>query len=66
MTDIRKDIECVFGILKKRFRILRLPFEISKEDTGVHFRVCCVLHNMLLQRDGSAEIGEKEEHYIQQ
>ena len=66
VTDVRKDIECVFGIMKKTFRILKLPFEIRKEGVGVHFRVCCVLHNMLLKHDGSAEIGAEEEHYIRQ
>ncbi|KAL7526183.1 hypothetical protein ACHAWF_001665 [Thalassiosira exigua] len=49
LESVRKDVECVFGILKKRWRIL---------DNGIRFRnmrvgemvfvSCCVLHNMML------------------
>jgi hypothetical protein len=55
-------MECVFGILKKRWRIL---------DNGIHFRsmekaervftVCCILHNMMLtemeSRDSDVPVG---------
>jgi hypothetical protein len=53
LESMRKDIECTFGILKSRFRILknaiRLYFEDDIEDL---FRTCAVLHNILLQFDG--------------
>ena len=49
LESVRKDVECTYGILKKRWRIL---------DYGIHyydmkkcekvFTVCSVLHNMLL------------------
>ena len=26
LESVRKDVECAFGILKKRFRILKVPF----------------------------------------
>ena len=49
IESIRKDVECVFGILKKRWKIL---------DYGIRFRdidvvkkvfvVCCMLHNNML------------------
>jgi hypothetical protein len=49
LKGIRKDVECTFGILKKRWRI---------SDNGLHyhdmkkcemvFTVCCVMHNILL------------------
>jgi hypothetical protein len=55
IESIRKDVECVFGILKKRWRIL---------DYGIQFRnihlvekvfvVCCMLHNnMLLEMEST-------------
>ena len=49
LESVQKDVECVFGILKKRWAIL---------DRGIRFRnmlvgekifvSCCVLHNMML------------------
>jgi hypothetical protein len=59
--SVRKDIECTFGILKGRFRILKLPvYYHSNSKNAVHgkrkvdnvFFTCCMLHNMLLQWDG--------------
>jgi hypothetical protein len=53
LESVRKDIEDVFGILKGRFRILKLPLMFHKKaqiDNIVH---CCVaLHNMLRDWDG--------------
>ena len=53
LESMRKDIECTFGILKGRFRILknaiRLKFE---DDIEALFRTCVFLHNILLQFDG--------------
>ena len=49
--SVRKIIERVFGILKKRFRILWLP-TLVKDTSEVEdmVKVCCVLHyNMCLQ-----------------
>jgi hypothetical protein len=47
---IRKDVECTFGILKKRWRILDYGFNYySMKDCEKIFTVCCVLHNMLLE-----------------
>lgn len=49
IESVRKDVECTFGILKKRWRIL---------EYGIHFRnleliesiflTCCVLHNIMV------------------
>jgi hypothetical protein len=50
---VRKDIECVFGILKKRFLYLKHPIRIhSPECIERVFVTCCVLHNILLDYDG--------------
>ena len=67
VSATRKDIECTFGIMKKRFRILRLPLlfrPITK--IGTIFRCCAILHNMLLDYDGLADIGQEESHWIAQ
>ena len=43
LESVRKDVECCFGRLKKRFRILRLPFmfvyEAQIHDTFHCFRL---------------------------
>jgi hypothetical protein len=53
LESVRKDIEGVFGILKVRFRFLKnfnnLRHQSSIDDA---FTTCCILHNMMLRRDG--------------
>jgi hypothetical protein len=49
----RKDVECVFGILKSRFLSLANPIEyMSPFDIEYMMKCCCILHNMLLIYDG--------------
>ena len=53
VESVRKDIECIFGILKKRFLFLKHPIRLHCPDK-IHraFVTCCVLHNILLDYDG--------------
>lgn len=49
IESVRKDVECTFGILKRRFRILKVPMPYtSKEQVENIMFTCCVLHNILL------------------
>ena len=51
--SMRKDVECCFGIIKGRFRILKSPiclFNINSVD--MIWKTCCALHNWLLEIDG--------------
>jgi hypothetical protein len=51
--SMRKDVECTFGILKGRFRILKSGVRLHKiESTDKIWLTCCALHNMLLEVDG--------------
>ena len=55
--SMRKDVECTFGILKGRFRILKSGVRLHKiENTDKVWLTCCALHNFLLDVDGM-EIG---------
>ena len=57
MESMRKDVECTFGILKKRFTILSKG--VQAKDIGNADKVwktCCALHNMLLEVDGHDEM----------
>lgn len=53
VESVRKDVECTFGILKGRFRCLKLPiYYQSKSLIDNMFFTCCILHNILLNVDG--------------
>ena len=53
IESVRKDVECVFGILKKRFLFLKHPIRIaSAQKIERVFVTCCVLHNLLIDYDG--------------
>ena len=50
---MRKDVECVFGIMKGRFRILKTGIRVhGLLATDRIWLTCCALHNYLLQSDG--------------
>ena len=53
LESMRKDVECMFGILKGRWRILKAGVRIHGVD-GVDdaWLTCCALHNWLLDIDG--------------
>ena len=59
LESIRKDVECFFGILKARFRILKLAlaYQNQKSIDNVFF-TCCILHNMLHTYDGMDGLEE--------
>ena len=53
MESVRKDVECFFGHLKRRFAILRCSVEYQSQDAiNNAFYACCILHNMLHEYDG--------------
>ena len=61
LESVRKDVECFFGILKGRFRWLKMPILLQKQkhiDNAVF--LCCILHNMLLDFDGEDDLETEE------
>ncbi|KAL7543618.1 hypothetical protein ACHAWF_007427 [Thalassiosira exigua] len=59
VESVRKDVECVFGILKKRWRILDNGIRFRKlRDTEKTFVACCILHNMMLSEMEPREQNE--------
>eukprot|EP00956_Cyclotella_meneghiniana_P035135 scaffold111769_cov64-Cyclotella_meneghiniana.AAC.2 len=62
LESVRKDVECTFGILKKRWRILEYGMHYRSIDRCEKiFVACCVLHNMMLDlitpADAEARVG---------
>jgi hypothetical protein len=52
VESTRKDVECTFGQLKNRFRILKKGLEMtSLKEMELLFKACCILHNMILIYD---------------
>ena len=50
---MRKDVECIFGILKGRWRILKTGVQVYGVDkVDDVWMTCCGLHNWLLEIDG--------------
>ncbi|CAN1176998.1 hypothetical protein LINPERPRIM_LOCUS3748, partial [Linum perenne] len=51
-SKARNVIECVFGILKIRWALLRDTPWYSPEMVGLFFTACCILHNYIRQVGG--------------
>ena len=65
LESVRKNVECTFGILKKRFAILKRPLLYrNPEFIQTIFRCCCTLHNMLLAHDGRDTIGQFQGDWV--
>jgi hypothetical protein len=61
LESVRKDVECAFGSLKVRFKILKVPLMYRDvEHVDNIFYSCAILHNMLLRWDGR-ELMEEDE-----
>jgi len=53
LESMRKDVECTFGTLKGRWRILKAGVRLFRlKDADRIRKTCCALHNMLLETDG--------------
>nr|XP_043630553.1 uncharacterized protein LOC122601884 [Erigeron canadensis] len=51
----RKDVERAFSVLKKKWKILIRPLRpMTKHKIGQYVYALCILHNMIIKRDGRA------------
>ncbi|KAI2511437.1 Plant transposon protein [Fragilaria crotonensis] len=49
LESLRKDVECTFGILKNRWRILKTGIRLHNTEIADNiWLTCCALHNMLV------------------
>jgi hypothetical protein len=54
-ASVRKDVQCAFDLLKKRFNILAIPDQSYSQCTlNLIMHACIILHNMIIddERDG--------------
>ncbi len=67
LESLRKDVECTFGILKGRWRILKTGIRLGGvEVVDKVWKTCCALHNWLLEIDGLMESGMVALGYMMQ
>lgn len=71
LSRVRKTIECAFGILNTKWRILWRPIECHPTEVENIVLALCVLHNVIIDREGVPEedLGRAKlfrERYIQQ
>lgn len=52
LSRARRCIECSFGILTNKWRILHRPLNVSIEFAEHIVKACCILHNFVRKRDG--------------
>jgi Plant transposon protein len=56
IDSMRKDVECTFGILKGRFRVLKTGVRLHGiKVTDNIWHTCCALHNLFLEEDGLSD-----------
>ena len=61
LESVRKDVECAFGILKGRWRFLKLPILLHTQSYIDNiFFTCAILHNMLLESDAATLAWEAD------
>jgi len=61
IASVRKDVECLFGILKARFMKLKNPCNVhSSKLMRSIFVTCCILNNMILRYDGLDSLWESD------
>ena len=64
VASVRKDVECFFGILKKRFRWFKVPSLLRNiEDIRDVFKTACIIHNMILSYDGLDKLWENDANW---
>jgi hypothetical protein len=67
IESMRKDVECTFGILKGRWRILKAGIRVhGTASADAIFKTCCAMHNWLLEVDGLDDEWEQGKSSIWQ
>ena len=61
LSQLRINIECCFGMLVNKFRVLTRPLETtSLRRALLTFRVCCILHNFVIDDRLNNDVTHKD------
>lgn len=52
LSRARRFVECAFGIMSNKWRILHRPIDVNVEFADLIVKTCCILHNLVRQKDG--------------
>jgi len=52
LCQARRYVECTFGILSNKWRILHTALKVSKEFSKDIVKACVLLHNLVRSKDG--------------
>lgn len=61
LSTARKCIECAFGILRAKWRILGKDIELAPEKAANIVKCACILHNIVRERDGNSDLDYFQE-----
>ena len=65
-AEVRKDVECAFGVLQARFAIVRNPARMwTREALSQIMYACIILHNMIIE-DERDSYGARNDHNYDQ
>ncbi|XP_008178456.1 protein ALP1-like [Acyrthosiphon pisum] len=53
LSRARRMVECAFGVLANKWRVLHTPIQVEPDFTDVIIKACCVLHNFVRKKDGT-------------
>ncbi|XP_040178942.1 putative nuclease HARBI1 [Rana temporaria] len=60
LSRARRLIECTFGILSGKWRIFHSAIQLSVENAQLAIQACCVLHNVIREKEGISVEEEDE------
>ena len=53
LSRARRSVECAFGIMASKFRILHKSIETQVEFAEHIVKACCILHNVIIDKEGT-------------
>jgi len=69
LSRARRYVECSFGILANKWRVLHTAINVEPDCADIIVKACCILHNFVRRRDGvnfedtlSNSLDDLEEH----
>jgi hypothetical protein len=63
-ASVRKDVECAFDLLKKRFNIPVIPdWSYSQRTLELIIRAYIILHNMIIDDERDSSDGDYDVNY---
>lgn len=61
LSAARKCVECAFGILRAKWRILGKDIEVSSDKASHIIKCVCILHNLIRVKDGDSDLDYCQE-----